>query len=111
MHQITSRPEHAWSLPSPLLPAVTTLSPLALPSPNKSLSVVDFPSCCSVAQSRLTLCDPMDSSSPGVPGHLPVCPSSCPLHRCHHPAIMSSDALFTVSSSALNLSQHQGLCQ
>ena len=37
-----------------------------------------------------------------------VCPSSCPLHRWWHPEISSSDTLF---SSALNLSQHQGLFQ
>ena len=37
-----------------------------------------------------------------------VCPSSCPLHRSCHPAISTSDALF---SSALKLSQHQVLFQ
>ena len=37
--------------------------------------------CCSVTQLCLTLCDPMDCSTPGVPvpHHLPVCPSSCSL--------------------------------
>ena len=37
-----------------------------------------------------------------------VCQSSCPLHQWWHPVISSSDTLF---SSALNLSQHQGLFQ
>ena len=37
-----------------------------------------------------------------------ICPSSCPLHQWCHSVISSSDALF---SSALNLSQHQGLFQ
>ena len=37
-----------------------------------------------------------------------VCPSSCSLHRWCHPAISSSDALF---SFCPNLSQHQGLFQ
>ena len=53
--------------------------------------------CCSVAQSYLTLCSPTDCSTLGlpVPFHLPVCPSSCPLHRLCHPTISSSDALFS----------------
>ena len=45
---------------------------------------------------------PCPSPSPGV------CPSSCSLHWWSHPAISSSYAPF---SSALNLSQHQGLFQ
>ena len=57
-------------------------------------------SCCSVAQSCPTLCNPLDCSTPGLPPPCPspsplVCPSSCPLHRCCHPAISSSDALFS----------------
>ena len=45
-----------------------------------------------------------------------VCPRSCPLHRWCRPAISSSDSLFpshplTLSSSALNLFQHQGFFQ
>ena len=34
-----------------------------------ALCVSHFCSCCSVAQSRLTLCDPMDCSTPGLPVH------------------------------------------
>jgi len=53
--------------------------------------------CCSVTQSCLTLCDPMDYSTPGlpVPHHLPkfVQVHSCPLHQWHHPAISPSEAL------------------
>ena len=39
--------------------------------------------CCSVAQSRPTLCKPTDCSMPGLPvlHYLPVCPNSCPLNR------------------------------
>ena len=37
-----------------------------------------------------------------------VCPSSCSLHRWCHPAVSTSDTLF---SSSLNLSQHQELLQ
>ena len=54
--------------------------------------------CWLVAQSCLTLCDPMDCSLPGllVPHSSPeVCPSSCPFHWWCHPAISSSDALFS----------------
>ena len=43
--------------------------------------------------------DPMDCSTPclPVPYHLPkVCPSSCLLHQWCHPAISSSDALFSI---------------
>ena len=40
----------------------------------------------SVAQSRLTLCDPMDCSTPG----LGVYSNSCPLSRWCHPTISSS---------------------
>ena len=42
---------------------------------------------------------PCLSPSPGV------CPSSCPLHQWCHPAI----SFLTPSSSAFNVSQHQGL--
>ena len=52
-----------------------------------------------VVQSQLcpTLCDPMDCSTPGLPvlHYLLVCPNSCPLHWWCHPAISSSDALFS----------------
>ena len=68
-------------------------------------------SCYSVAQSCLTLCDPMDCSTPGF-------------HVLHHllefsqthvhwvgDAIQSSHPLSSTSPPALNLSQHQGLFQ
>ena len=53
--------------------------------------------CCSVANLCLTLCNPMDCSTPGLclspsPG---VCPSSCPLNRWCHPAISSSVVPFS----------------
>ena len=48
--------------------------------------------CCSVAQSCLTLCDPMDCSMPGFPVlHTPrVCPNSCPLSQWCYPTISSA---------------------
>ena len=54
-------------------------------------------SCCSVAQSCPTLCDPMHCSTP-LPSPSPspeVSPSSCPSHWSCHPAISFSDALFS----------------
>ena len=56
-----------------------------------------FICCCSVTQSFLTLCDPMDCSMPGLSVSLTiskVCWSSCPLHRWWRPTISSSDDLF-----------------
>ena len=52
------------------------------------------------AHSHLTLCNPMDSKPPcprpPCPSPSPrVCPSSCPLHQWRHPAISSSDTLFS----------------
>ena len=49
--------------------------------------------CCSVAQSCLTLCNPMDCSMPGFPpcpSPSPgACSNSCPLSRWCHPTILS----------------------
>ena len=53
--------------------------------------------CCSVAQSCLTLCDPMDYSTPGFPV-LPfprACSISCPQSRWCHPTISSYVILFS----------------
>ena len=66
---------------------------------------------CSVAQSCLTLCDPMDCSTPGllVPHHLL---EFAQVHvRCIGNAIHPSHPLTLSFPSALNLSQHQGLFQ
>jgi len=66
--------------------------------------------CCSVTQSYLTLCDPMDCSTPGlpVPHHL------AEFHQVHihciGDAIQLSNPL-TLPTPALSLSQHQGLFQ
>ena len=54
--------------------------------------------CSSVAQSCLTLCNPMDCSMPGFPVHHQlsrVYPNSCPLSRWCHPAISSSVVPFS----------------
>ena len=52
----------------------------------------------SVAQSCLTLCDPMDCSTPGFPCPSPTsgaCSNSCPLCWWCHPTILSSDVPFS----------------
>ena len=64
-----------------------------------------FCCCCSVAQSCPTLCDPMDCSTPGLPGphHLP---EFAQIHvHCIGDAIQPSHPL-TPSPSALNLFRH-----
>ena len=67
--------------------------------------------CCSVAQSCLTLCDPMDCSMPGFPilHHLPE------LAQTHvhwvGDVTQPSHPLSPPSPPALNLSQHQSLFQ
>ena len=65
----------------------------------------------SVAQSCLTLCDPMDCSTPGFPVHhqLPD-PTKTHVH-CIGDAIQPSHPLLSPSPPVLNLSQHQGLFQ
>ena len=61
----------------------------------------------SVAQSCLTLCDPMDCSTPGLPVHHQL-PESTQTHvHCVSDAIQPSHPLSSPSPPALNLSQHQ----
>ena len=63
----------------------------------------------SITQSCLTLCDPMDYSTPGFPVHnqLPE-PAQTHVH-CIGDAIQPSCPLSYPSPPAFNLSQHQGL--
>ena len=66
--------------------------------------------CCSVVQLCLTFCNPMDYSTPGLPilHHLP---EFAQVHvHCIRNAFQPSHPLM-LSSSALNLSQHQELFQ
>ena len=63
----------------------------------------------SVAQSCLTLCDPTNCSTPGLPIlHQLLESTQIHVHRVSD-AIQSSHPLSSPSSPALNLSQHQGL--
>ena len=67
--------------------------------------------CCSVAQSCLTLCDPMGCSTPGFPvlHHLPEF-AQTHVHWVGN-AIQPPHPLLSPSPPAFNLSQHQGLFQ
>ena len=65
----------------------------------------------SVAQSCLTLCNPQDCSTPGLPVHHQLLePTQTHVHRVGD-AIQSSHPLSSLSSSAFNLSQQKGLFQ
>ena len=63
----------------------------------------------SVAQSCLTLCNPMNHSTPGLPVHHQLPESTqTHVHRVDD-AIQPSHPLSSPSPPAINLSQHQGL--
>ena len=63
----------------------------------------------SVAQSCLTLCDPMDCSTPGLPVHHQL-PEFTHVHWVND-SIQSSQPLSSPSSPTISLSQHQGLLE
>ena len=76
--------------------------------PGTMLSVLQFSS---VIQSCLTLCNPMDCSTPGFPGHHQLLElAQSHVHRVDD-AIQPSHPLASPSPPAFNLSQHQGLSQ
>ena len=63
----------------------------------------------SVTQSCLTLCDPIDCSTPGLPVHHQLLEfTQTHVHRVGV-AIQPSHPLLAPSPPTLNLSQHQGL--
>ena len=63
----------------------------------------------SVAQSCLTLCDPMNHSTPGLPVHHQLLEFTQTHVYWVGDAIQPSHPLSSPSPPALNLSQHQGL--
>ena len=69
-----------------------------------------FVCCCSVSPSRLTLCDPVDFSTPGLPVHhqLPELPQTH-VHGVSD-AIQPSHPLPSPFPPAFSLSQRQSLC-
>ena len=65
----------------------------------------------SVTQLCLTLCDPMDCSTPGFPGHHQLLEfAEIHVHQVGD-ATYQSHLLLSPSPPALNLSQHQGIFQ
>ena len=94
--------------PTPnVLPVILYKSPHS----NDSLSSWMLDTCqfSSIAQSCLTLCDPMDCSTPGFPVHHQL-PEFTQTHVYRvSDAIQLSHPLLSPSPPALNLSQHQGL--
>ena len=88
-----------------LLPKMTVMAPNLI---NKDVFEPCCCSCCSVAQSCLTLCDPMNCSSPGFLflHHLPDL-AQTHVYRVSD-AVQPSHPLPS-PSRAFNLSQHQGL--
>ena len=63
----------------------------------------------SVAQLCLTLCNPMNRSTPGLPVHHQLLESTQTHTHCVGDDIQPSHPLSSPSPHALNLSQHQGL--
>ena len=78
---------------------------------SKGFTLVSSNQIRSVSQLCPTLCDPMNRSTPGLPAHhqLPEF-TQTHVHRVSD-AIQPSHLLSPPSSSAFNLSQHQGLFQ
>ena len=108
----------AWTLVAPwhigfllLTPGIKPVSPASAdrfltPGPPGKLQSVS-----SVAQSCLTLRDPMDCSSPGFPVHHKLAELvQTHVHQVGD-AIQPSHPLSSPSPPAFNLSQHQGLFQ
>ena len=73
------------------------------------LSVILLVQFSSVAQSCLTLCDPTNRSTPGLPVHHQLLESTQTHVHCVSDAIQPSHPLSSPFPLALNLSQHQGL--
>ena len=63
----------------------------------------------SVTQSCLTLCDPMNCRTPGLPVHHQLLESTQTHVHCVGDAIQPSHPPLSPSPPAFNLSQHQGL--
>ena len=114
---VQAQPPHRHSS----LPGVLSCFPLPFPTPSldapKTLihsatqALLPWSQFSSVAQSCLTLCDPMNRSTPGLPVHhqLPEF-TQTHAHRVSD-AIQPSHPLSSPSLPAPNPSQHQGLFQ
>ena len=82
---------------------------------NQSVTTIQLCSCnktaCMRAQSCPTLCDTMNCSTPGLPVHHQLLESTQTHVHWVGDAIQPSHPLSSLSPSAFNLSQHQGLFQ
>jgi len=100
-------------LPNPEIKTVSLMSPAlagrfwASDSPGKPKTLCF--SFSSVAQSCLTLCNPMDCSTPGFPVHNQLLEFAQPCAHWAGDATQPSNPLSSPSPPAFNLSQHQGL--
>ena len=91
---------------SPVSPALLALYPLS--QLRSTIIIIQFSS---VAQSCLTLCDPMNHSTPGLPVHHQLLEfTQTHAHRVRD-AIQPSHPRSSPSPPAPNPSQHQGLFQ
>ena len=93
------------------LQTVQSVYPLELAFVLRYVCVCVFVSVSSVAQSCLTLCDPMDHSTPGFLVHHQLLELTQTYVHPVGDAIQPSHPLASPSPPAFNLSQHQGLFQ
>ena len=95
-------------IPVGIFPIITIIINPEKPLPPHHLMPSGF---ISVAQSCLTLCDPMNCSTPGLSVHHQLLESTQTYVHWVGDAIQPSHPLSSPSHPALNLSQHQGLFQ
>ena len=96
-------------LPNPWIePRFPSLQAHSLPSEHREAQLIPLSS---VAQSCLTLCDPMDCSTPGFPIHHQLLELTQTHVHWVGDAIQPSHLQSSPSPPTFNLSQHQGLFQ
>ena len=111
MHKIPTEvhPPHVLDTDTAVLPLDVIISgSLTNTAP---LSICHSAQFSSVAQSCLTLCDPIDCSMPGFPVHHQLLELAQTLVHRVGDAIQPSHPLLSPSPPAFSLSQHQGLFQ
>ena len=103
--------KRAYAIPrssAPKAPAPAAAVHCELIAPQEMFTTLNY-CCCSATQSCLTLCHPMDCSTPGIPVYYQL----LELAQTHvHPvsnAIQPVHPLSCLSPPAFNLLQHQGL--
>ena len=104
---VASGPITSWQTEEENMETVTDF-PLLCSSLHEMFPSVQFSS---VAQSCLTLCEPMKGSTPGLPVHHQLPESTQTRVHCVSDAIQPSHPLLSPSPPAPNPSQHQSLFQ